>query len=450
MSGKRSAHSSPLFISSPKINKMAKLTLTLFPNLKKISKKTKLIPIYARFYYLGKKADKNLEQYISNRELLHWNNLLGRLNIKDHKVNIALDKLDTKFSNFKLTTFLENDNYCAATIRDLIIPSKITEIENQAIVQFEITPLKYIERFLDNFVFNSSDLTSGTKKNYLTAYKHFRNFCEINDYIKLPISKFDIPHALSFHSYLLNSYEKIGKRGMLRVTATGRIKQLRTIFNQAHDEKLITYNPFKKIKNTNTSVPRKKLNPDQIRSIFNADFSSIPVLNTYRDLFVFSAITGLSYIDTVTLKKSSLYTANNSLCLLINRTKTSQVTQMFLPELAVKIIEKYKNCPECKIKGTLLPPRSNQKVNAYLKILADKCEIDINLIFHLARHAFRGIIRDAKIVEPLLRKTLMGHSTIRDIDATYYDVKTEDLFEAKLKIDKFINENILTTNENCY
>lgn len=36
----------------------------------------------------------------------------------------------------------------------------------------------------------------------------------------------------------------------------------------------------------------------------------------------------------------------------------------------------------------LLPMLSNQKINVYLKEIADVCEINKNLTFHLERHTF--------------------------------------------------------------
>lgn len=47
------------------------------------------------------------------------------------------------------------------------------------------------------------------------------------------------------------------------------------------------------------------------------------------------------------------------------------------------ILEKYKGkLPN----GKVLPIISNQKLNAYLKEIADVCGIKKNLTFHLARH----------------------------------------------------------------
>lgn len=50
----------------------------------------------------------------------------------------------------------------------------------------------------------------------------------------------------------------------------------------------------------------------------------------------------------------------------------------------------------CKIKGTVLPTLSNQKMNSYLKKIADTCGIDKILTFHIARHTFATTVSLAK------------------------------------------------------
>ena len=56
--------------------------------------------------------------------------------------------------------------------------------------------------------------------------------------------------------------------------------------------------------------------------------------------------------------------------------------------VALEIINKYKNDPRSIVKNSLFPNISNQKLNSYLKEIADICEISKNMTFHLARHTF--------------------------------------------------------------
>ena len=54
--------------------------------------------------------------------------------------------------------------------------------------------------------------------------------------------------------------------------------------------------------------------------------------------------------------------------------------------VAASILEKYKNVAECT--GKLLPVLSNQRMNSYLKEIADVCGLQKNLCTHSARHSY--------------------------------------------------------------
>ena len=59
-----------------------------------------------------------------------------------------------------------------------------------------------------------------------------------------------------------------------------------------------------------------------------------------------------------------------------------------LLEEARKILDRYKEHPYCQAHSVLLPVCSNQKMNMYLKELADICGIRKHLSTHSARHTF--------------------------------------------------------------
>ncbi|MBK7790250.1 MAG: tyrosine-type recombinase/integrase [Saprospiraceae bacterium] len=71
-----------------------------------------------------------------------------------------------------------------------------------------------------------------------------------------------------------------------------------------------------------------------------------------------------------------------------SRQKNDNVSNVPLLEPALNIIEKYKEHPVCVSKNRLLPMKSNQRLNTYLKELADICGITKPLTTHIARHTF--------------------------------------------------------------
>lgn len=74
--------------------------------------------------------------------------------------------------------------------------------------------------------------------------------------------------------------------------------------------------------------------------------------------------------------------------LFTERNKTLVPVRIPLLFKAKEIIDKYKAHPRTKVTGTLFPTITNQKLNSYLKEIADLCGIKKNLTFHLARHTF--------------------------------------------------------------
>ncbi|MFZ1749666.1 MAG: tyrosine-type recombinase/integrase, partial [Saprospiraceae bacterium] len=75
--------------------------------------------------------------------------------------------------------------------------------------------------------------------------------------------------------------------------------------------------------------------------------------------------------------------------------------------------EKYADHPDCVSKNRLLPMKSNQKLNAYLKELADICEITKPLTMHIARHTFATTVLLSNGVSMEATSKMLGHSSIK-------------------------------------
>ncbi len=60
----------------------------------------------------------------------------------------------------------------------------------------------------------------------------------------------------------------------------------------------------------------------------------------------------------------------------------------------------------------MFPNISNQKLNSYLKEIADLCKIKKNLTFHIARHTFATTITLSNGVPIETVSKLLGHSKI--------------------------------------
>lgn len=77
------------------------------------------------------------------------------------------------------------------------------------------------------------------------------------------------------------------------------------------------------------------------------------------------------------------------------------------------IIEKYKDHPKVVNKNFVIPVLSNQKSNAYLKEIADRCNIKKNLTTHLARHTFATTVTLTNGVPIETVGKMLGHKNLR-------------------------------------
>ena len=103
-------------------------------------------------------------------------------------------------------------------------------------------------------------------------------------------------------------------------------------------------------------------------------------LEQVRDLFIFSCFTGLSYIDLKELKTSDIRISfDGKPWIMTHRHKTDTPVNVPLLKIPQAILQKYEGQLP---KGQLLPVLSNQKLNSYLKEIADLCGINKNITFH--------------------------------------------------------------------
>jgi len=96
-----------------------------------------------------------------------------------------------------------------------------------------------------------------------------------------------------------------------------------------------------------------------------------------------------------------------------HRQKTETASRIPLLEIPAEIIEKYSNHPRCVNEKKLLPVLCNQKVNAYLKEIADVCGIKKELTFHIARHTFATSVTLSNGVPIESVSKMLGHKNIR-------------------------------------
>ena len=92
-----------------------------------------------------------------------------------------------------------------------------------------------------------------------------------------------------------------------------------------------------------------------------------------------------------------------------HRQKTDTPVNVPLLKIPLAILKKYEGRLP---KGELLPVLSNQKLNSYLKEIADLCGINKNITFHVARHTFATTTTLSKGVPIETVSKMLGHTNI--------------------------------------
>lgn len=152
---------------------------------------------------------------------------------------------------------------------------------------------------------------------------------------------------------------------------------------------------------------------DELQRIVDKEIK-IKRLVEVRDCFVFCCYTGYAYKDAAKLTPDHIVTGiNGKKWIYTERKKTENVSNVPLLEPALEIIEKYKDHPICVNRKRLLPMKSNQKLNSYLKELADICGIEKPMTMHIARHTFATTVLLTNGVSMEATSKMLGHKSIK-------------------------------------
>jgi site-specific recombinase, phage integrase family len=177
----------------------------------------------------------------------------------------------------------------------------------------------------------------------------------------------------------------------------------------ARNNGILIGDPFANYKIRLEKVDRGYLSEDEIKIILKKKMVS-ERLEQVRDVFIFSCFSGLAYVDVANLKEDNIRKSfDGNLWIITKRQKTNTDVNVPLLDIPKMILEQYKGkLPD----GKVLPIISNQKLNAYLKEIADVCGIKKNLTFHLARHTFATTTTLAKGVPIETVSKMLGHTNI--------------------------------------
>ena len=236
-----------------------------------------------------------------------------------------------------------------------------------------------------------NEIGKSTYRKYTLAIEQFKQVVPDK-----PLKAVNNTDILSYKYHLVNNLH------LKNSTLCGYLTKAKSIFVFAVRNEQLTQNPFDTIKIKKEEVDITPLSKEELMRIASKDFG-IARLNQVRDVFVFAANTALSYSDLASVTMADIQTEGDVKFLKKKRTKTGVIFILPLNETAIGILEKY---------DYRLPVVSNQKYNAYLKEIADICNINKVLTTHLARHTAATLMLNAGIPIEVVSK-ILGHSNTK-------------------------------------
>lgn len=251
------------------------------------------------------------------------------------------------------------------------------------------------------------DYTPGTLAKYKTVFKVIKRYIKLKSKSEdIRLDEIDYRFVRDFEYYLKADY------GVRINTAVQMVKKLRTVMKIAYEIGWVKRDPFVAYRARHEEVHREYLSSMELNELATKKFNRKRLV-VVRDLFLFSCYTGLSYADTVKLKRVDIIKGEDGgLWIQTYRVKNNNRVRIPLLSPALRLIAHYKDYPRVLDEDFILPQISNQKANAYLKDIVSLLGWTKRLTFHCARHTFATTVTLTNGVPIETVGQMLGHKNI--------------------------------------
>lgn len=392
-----------------------------------------LIPIYLRVTIDGERIELSTKRYTLPEKWSIEGSCMKGTSAEAKATNSFLDTLKAKVYDYQQQLIREDELVNAENMRN-----KIMGIEKRSHMLIGI----FQQHNEEIKALVGREFATATYTRYETSLKHTIAFLrwkyKVTD---IDIRKIDHEFITSYEFYL-KSVHKCNQN-----TTAKYIKNFGKIVRICLANGWIERDPFINYKCKIVEVERAFLSQNEIETMFNKVFAT-DRLNQVKDIFLFSCFTGLAYSDVKKLSRKNIgIGVDGGRWIFINRTKTDTRSNIPLLPIASAILEKYEDHPQVVNQEKLLPILSNQKMNSYLKEIADVCEINKELTFHIARHTFATTVTLSNGVPIESVSKMLGHKNLKTTQhyAKILDLKVSD--DMKILKEKFGNSDQLTVSK---
>lgn len=357
-----------------------------------------LVPIFMRVTVNGQRIEKSTGKYIdSDTWSVEATKMKGKSDTA-RSINSHLELLSNSVSEAEKDIISNREVVNYANMK-----KKITGKDNQGRMLIAI-----FQAHNDKMqaLVPSKEFAQGTVERYKTTLNHIKEFLQTKRNLKdIDIEDLDFALLKDFEFFLITSHNCKNN------TAVKYVKNFRKVINECLDNDWLKTDPFKKYKCKITRVDRDYLTEDELQKIYTKDLA-IPRLALVRDIFIFSCFTGLAYIDVKNLTKNNISIGiDGSKWIFTKRQKTEGPSNIPILPMVEQLIEKYEDHSHCINRDVLMPILSNQRMNSYLKEIADVCGISKDLTFHVARHTFATTVTLSNGVPLESVSKMLGHTS---------------------------------------
>lgn len=356
--------------------------------------------LYARITVDGKRVNLSLKRKIA---IALWDAKKKRAkgtSSEARQINLYLDQTHTQLFQYYQDLKFKGELITA----QLIKASYSGEVETSKTLQQLID---YHTRKIESTLARGTIINFGITENYIKRF--LTKSLKTTDVF---LKQLDYKFICDFETYLHMYWPKGHPKAMNHNTVMKHLQRLRKMVTLAFHMEWLEKDPFIRWKPTWEKKEREYLSENELSNLETYYFP-IERLERVRDLFVFSCYTGISYADIITLNEYNIskgIDGNN--WIISKRQKTKIPIKVPILDKAQELIDKYNGHPMTQITETLFPVITNEKLNLYLKEVADACGIKKNLTFHMARHTFATTVTLSNGVPIETVSKLLSHTKI--------------------------------------
>ena len=270
-----------------------------------------------------------------------------------------------------------------------------------------------------------------------TLQKFREVFAHVERYIQNLYKSTDIPIRRVDYFFVKQFEDTLLSQGLKAITINKIMQRLRQMVVYAFKCNYIQQDPFVEYRPLKERKRLVFLMQEELKLLEDYHFAQ-QRLEEVKNIYLFSVYTGLAYHEAQALQPKHIvkgFDGRNWINLVRQKTDREIAVPLF-PQAEKLIIwfEKF-----CKVNEYVQPRISNQKVNSYLREIAEVVGIDKKLTHHTARKTFATTILLYNDVPIEVVSKLLGHSDISVTQRSYAQVLNKNISNHIGRLEKVLD-----------